>query len=195
MSEDLTIQEAIVKKAADKKWLVSEATAELTKETGHSRDEIAKELIYLVKRRDISISESSSYRTLAQYSLSPYCLWFWGTLLVTILSVFLTAISSGFLIYLRYIFGGALIIFLPGFSFVELLYPKGDELNQLTRVALSVGMSALVFTPICGLALNYTPLGIRLIPILAFLAGLTFIFLLLAISRKHAYYKLAKGVS
>ena len=194
MSEESAIQEALVKKAADNKWRVSEATAELSKESGLSRDEIAKELITLVRRRELSVSENSPYRSLLRYSVSPYSVWFWATILATILSVVLTAASSGFVVYFRYIFGGALIVFLPGFSLVELLYPKGDELNQLTRVALSVGLSALVITPLCGLVLNYTPFGIKLIPVLAFLAGLTVIFLLFAVSRKHVYYKLAKGI-
>jgi len=194
MSEESAIQEALVKKAADNKWRVSEATAELSKESGLSRDEIAKELITLVRRRELSVSENSPYRSLLRYSFSPYSVWFWATILATILSVVLTAASSGFVVYFRYIFGGALIVFLPGFSLVELLYPKGDELNQLTRVALSVGLSALVITPLCGLVLNYTPFGIKLIPVLAFLAGLTVIFLLFAVSRKHVYYKLAKGI-
>jgi len=193
--EEPSIHDALVKKAAERWWSVSEATAELSKETGYTRDEIAKELIRLVRKKELSISEGSSYKALLRYATSPYNLWFWGTISATVLSVFLAAISSGLLVYLRYIFGGALVMFLPGFSLVQLLYPKGEELNQLSRVALSVGLSALVFTPLCGLVLNYTPFGIRLVPVLVFLAGLTVIFLLFAVGRKHAYYKLGKGIS
>ncbi len=68
------------------------------------------------------------------------------------------------MLYLRYVFGGLLVLFLPGFSLIELLYAKRKELDDLTRLALSIGLS-LAMVPLDGLVLNYTPFGIRLLPV------------------------------
>jgi uncharacterized membrane protein len=95
-------------------------------------------------------------------------------------------------LYLRYAFGSALVLFMPGYSLIEALYPK-RELDELTRFALSIGLS-LALVPLVGLVLNYTPFGIRLLPVTLSTAGLTVVLLLLALSRKHAYYRLAKGL-
>lgn len=104
----------------------------------------------------------------------------------------LVSVTSGVAIYLRYIFGSALVLFVPGYSLIQALYPKG-ELDELERLALSIGLS-LALVPLVGLVLNYTPFGIRLLPIAFSLAGLTLSLLIVALQRKHAYYKLAKGV-
>jgi len=53
---------------------------------------------------------------------------------------------------------------------VEALYPRGDELTPLERLALSIGLS-LAVVPLVGLVLNYTPWGIRLVPVTAALAA------------------------
>ena len=83
-------------------------------------------------------------------------------------------------------------MFLPGYALIEALYPK-RELDELTRFALSIGLS-LALVPLTGLVLNYTPWGIRLLPVTISIAGLTVVFLVVALYRKHQYYKLAKGV-
>jgi len=49
--------------------------------------------------------------------------------------------------------------------------------------------------PLVGLVLNYTPFGIRLLPVALSLSGLTLLFLVLALRRKHAYYKVAKDLA
>jgi len=67
-------------------------------------------------------------------------------------------------------------LYLPGFSLVELLDGKRKELDDLTRLALSIGLS-IAIVPLDGLVLNYTPFGVRLVPIAISLAGLTIIFL------------------
>lgn len=102
--------------------------------------------------------------------------------------------SSPYGLYLRYVFRGLLILYLPGYSLIEFLYPKKKDLEILTRIALSIGLS-LAIVPLTGLALNYTPFGIRLLlPTAISLAGITMILLILGLRRKDAYYKLAKGV-
>ncbi|HAG08847.1 MAG TPA: hypothetical protein DCK87_04690 [Desulfotomaculum sp.] len=68
--------------------------------------------------------------------------------------------------YLRVILGLPFILFFPGYALIAALFPNKDDLPGIERVALSFGLSIAV-VPLLGLALNYTPWGIRLLPILA----------------------------
>ena len=64
------------------------------------------------------------------------------------------------------------MLFLPGYSLIAALFPRKDDLDGIERVALSFGLSIAV-VPLLGLALNYTPFGIRLTPILIVLSVFT----------------------
>jgi uncharacterized membrane protein/LysM repeat protein len=52
---------------------------------------------------------------------------------------------------------------------VAALYPRKEDLDPIERAALSSGLS-IAIVPLIGLALNYSPWGIRLNPILAFVS-------------------------
>ena len=65
-----------------------------------------------------------------------------------------------------------MVLFLPGYSLIATLFPRRDDLDAIERIALSFGLSIAV-TPLLGLALNYTPFGIRLLPILIVLSVFT----------------------
>lgn len=86
---------------------------------------------------------------------------------------------------LRVLLGLPFVLVLPGYALVAALFPerhrtyevaKGEEgeeieaveegIDGLERAALSLGLSIAV-VPLIGLGLNYTPWGIRLVPILA----------------------------
>ena len=82
------------------------------------------------------------------------------------------------------------MLYLPGNTFVEALFPDklsvetgGEKIGKIERLALSLGMS-IVIVPIVGLILNYTPWGIRLIPITLSLLALTLIFAMVAVLRR-----------
>ena len=75
---------------------------------------------------------------------------------------------------IRAVVGFPLVLFLPGYSLVSALFPRSDELDGIERIALSVGLSICIVVFI-GLALNYTPWGIRLGPILLALSSFTLI--------------------
>jgi len=68
----------------------------------------------------------------------------------------------------RIALGLVFVLFLPGYVLVAALYPRKDDLDLVERLALSLGLSIAV-VPLIGLGLNYSPWGIRLNPILAFL--------------------------
>ncbi len=64
------------------------------------------------------------------------------------------------------------MIFLPGFSLSAMLFPKRDDLEGIERIAFSFILS-LAVTPLLGLILNFTPFGIRLVPVLVVLSVFT----------------------
>lgn len=85
---------------------------------------------------------------------------------------------------LRVVLGLPLVLFLPGYALIAALFPEAgagspdDEdgeregIDGIERVALSFGLSIAV-TPLLGLVLNFTPWGIRLVPILIAVGGFT----------------------
>lgn len=74
---------------------------------------------------------------------------------------------------LRNILGLPLVLFLPGYALIAALFPAKSDLDGIERTALSFGLSIAV-VPLIGLGLNYTPWGIRLLPILISLSVFTF---------------------
>ena len=66
----------------------------------------------------------------------------------------------------RVVLGLLLVLFLLGYSLIAALFPGKDDLDGIERIALSFGLSIAV-VPLLGLALDYTPFGIRLVPMLA----------------------------
>ena len=159
---------------------------------GYKTDESVKALLSLQSSKRVVVEEARPYSSLSAYVWSPLSIWFWAALGAVILSVALISVTSGVILYLRYVFGSALIIFLPGYSLIEALYPKG-ELDDLIRFALSIGLS-IAIVPLTGLVLNYTPFGIRLLPVAFSIASITVALLIVALTRKYAYYRLAKGI-
>jgi len=74
--------------------------------------------------------------------------------------------------FLRILFGLAMVLFIPGYALIAAFFPARGDLDGIERVALSFGLSIAV-SPLIGLALNYTPWGIRLDPILTSLTLFT----------------------
>ena len=87
----------------------------------------------------------------------------------TISCVYVPILNESFL---RILFGVAMVLFIPGYALIAALFPARGDLDGIERVALSFGLSIAV-VPLIGLALNYTPWGIRLDPILASLTLFT----------------------
>jgi uncharacterized membrane protein len=79
---------------------------------------------------------------------------------VLILTAFLVPDSP-----LRIALGFPFVLFFPGYALVCALFPRKNDLGLDERIALSLGLS-LAIIPLIGLILNYTPFGIKLIPLL-----------------------------
>jgi uncharacterized membrane protein len=84
----------------------------------------------------------------------------------------------------RWVLGSVFVLYLPGFSLIQLLFPKGKEIDALERFALSIGLS-LAVVPLIGLVLNFTPWGIRFAPITTSLGAFTTVALIAAAMRKY----------
>lgn len=107
---------------------------------------------------------------------------------------------------LRVLFGLPFILFIPGYALIAALFPEASEgsiedvsadeatdqtletedrdgIDGIERVALSFGLSIAV-VPLIGLILNFTPFGIRLIPILVSVAGFSLAMTALAAHRR-----------
>jgi uncharacterized membrane protein len=96
---------------------------------------------------------------------------------------------------LRIVLGLPFILFVPGYALIAALFPEagsapsaatGDDtttgtaeqttndrgIDGIERVALASGLS-IAIVPLVGLGLNFTPWGIRLVPIMVATSGLT----------------------
>lgn len=117
---------------------------------------------------------------------------------------------------LRVPLGLAFVLFVPGYAFIAALFPEAGEspeespsaspgetlddaesskwsvsvtsqegIDGLERVALSFGLSIAV-VPLIGLALNFTPWGIRPVPITIAVSGFTLVATAVAAGRRQA---------
>lgn len=172
----------------------------------------AKELYRMVRSGVIEIVDPNPPKTFLEFFLSKYNAGFItasSMLLFGVICIYFTE-SSGLLeqalivdgvaqqllssLYMtgriaRYALGSIMVLFLPGYSLVEALYPDENSLNPLERLALSIGLS-LALVPLVGLILNYTPWGIRLSPVVVALTILVTSLLLISAYRKFTLVKL-----
>jgi uncharacterized membrane protein len=92
-----------------------------------------------------------------------------------LLAIVLLTLLIDLLIYgisvepVRVALGLLLVLFFPGYVLVSALYPRQEQLKGVERIALGLGLS-LALVPLLGLALNFTPWGIRLTPIVVTLS-------------------------
>lgn len=101
-------------------------------------------------------------------------------LAVAVLTIYLPFINETFL---RVIFTVPVILFIPGYVLIAALFPEKSSIDGIERFALSVGLSIAV-VPLIGLALNYTPWGIRLDPIVTSLIIFTVIMAIITFFRR-----------
>lgn len=100
---------------------------------------------------------------------------------------------------LRIVFGLPLVLFLPGYAFIAALFPEQGQtpppaedqstqakgIDGIERVALSFGLS-IALVPLLGLLLNFTPWGIRLVPVLVSISAVTVGLCVIAVARRWA---------
>jgi len=151
-----------------------------------TEDEFADLVQRLASRGQIKVYDEQIGKSLLHDYLADWgkSLWFYTSIIASVAAA-ITAYgippNSPFLV-LRMALGLLFVLFLPGYVTVEALLPA-MELNVVSRVVLSVGVS-LVLDMFSGLALNFTPWGIRLVPIVLSLGTLTICIATLALVRK-----------
>jgi len=116
---------------------------------------------------------------------------------LTVLAILLPVVSET---PLRVVLGLSFVLFVPGYAFIAALFPEagpsventsaeasdaGDRsgIDGIERVALSIG-SSIAITPLIGLVLNFTPWGIRLVPILGGVSAFTLVAVAVATVRR-----------
>ena len=165
--------------------LIKEAMLEL----GSPEEEVLQHVIELhnVGRLKLHVTVKTVPQDFFAYLFSYHSLWFWVMLFLclgTTVSVF-TISNWGYPYDLvRYGLGSVFVLFLPGFSLMKTLFPT-REIDNIERTALSIGIS-IGIVPIVGLLLNYTPWGIRLIPIMVSLLVFTLLLTVTGVFREYS---------
>jgi hypothetical protein len=188
------IEDRILEKSSTKDISLEKLVRDLSAELGCKQDKIIAGVIRLQTGSRILVRETVPYRRFMDYLLSPISMWFWELAVTTVVSLGLVFASSGLALYLRYVFGSLLVLFLPGYSLIGFIYFKKDDLDYLTRISVSFAMS-LAITTMVGLVLNFTPFGITLLPVALSTAGVTIGLLFLTALRKYSYYSLANTMA
>lgn len=159
-------------------------------------EETTKILIELENENLLKFTKAqpTAPKSLGAYLDSRNALWFWITTALAAgaaLTVFIVPETAYPLSYIRYALGAVFVLFLPGYAFMKMLFPRklpiatsSENLENIERIALSLGMS-LALTPLVGLVLNYTPWGIRLAPVTLSLLALTLVFAAAAVVREY----------
>ncbi len=103
----------------------------------------------------------------------------------------LALVASGTALFLpdwrspvRVVLGFAFVLVAPGYALTTALFPKKGELAGAERLALCLGLSTAV-VPLLGLLLNYTPWGIRLVPVTFSLTLFVCLMIGLILYRRH----------
>jgi hypothetical protein len=156
-------------------------------------EEISALLVELENENRINfIKKKALPPTSRVYVFFRESIWYWVVItlaIATTFTVFTIPDNASPLLYLRSTLGMIFVLFLPGYAFIRTLFPSklpvktsSKNMDAIERFALSFGMS-IVFVPLVGLILNYTPLGIRLVPITLSLLMLTVVFGTIALIR------------
>jgi len=132
----------------------------------------------------VIISDKDEKKTAPPFKPGSYNLDIILIVALTLLTVAFVLIPPLNKTFVRTILGILLVLFIPGYSLIAALFPKWGDLDGIERAALSFGLSIAV-TPLIGLALNYTPWGIRLDPILISLTIFTMAMCLIAYLRRR----------
>lgn len=183
---------ALLEILGSKEMMMEELIDIAMKRLNLKKHEVARAIYRLREASLIAMIDPYPPKGPIRFLLSSRSTWFWLLALAIVLTNSAIYILPKYppFIYARYLLGSLFVLYLPGASLIELLYPKKEDLSQLERLALSIGLS-LALVPLVGLILNYTPWGIRLDPIATSLTLLTLSLALAAVYRKYSYYLLA----
>ena len=102
-------------------------------------------------------------------------------IIITLITVPIVEFTQG---AQRIILGVILLLFFPGYTFTTALFPAKRNLRGIERAGLTFIMS-LALVSLTGLALNYTPWGIRLNPIVVSVTVLIILLSIITLIRRR----------
>jgi hypothetical protein len=147
----------------------------MVRAAGYSEEDTISEISRLEKLGRLRLRSSfQNVREFKRLFFSFSMLWYWGVIaisLTAIISVLAISPSLFPFVYIRWISGLAILLWVPGFCFVKALFPK-KEIGNLETLILSVS-SSLILVIFVGLFCNFTPLGLGELPIVAALSALS----------------------
>ncbi|MCW4000710.1 MAG: DUF1616 domain-containing protein [Candidatus Bathyarchaeota archaeon] len=153
-------------------------------------------IVELENEGNLIFTDRSSTSNFRSYIFSKKASWFWVVIILSIGSCLSTFIISDSASPIRLVFSSIFVLFLPGYAIIRLLFPikvpittQSQNMDDIERIAMSFGTS-IVLVPMVGLILNYTPWGIRLIPLTTCLLLLTVFFAILAVWRSSKQFVL-----
>lgn len=109
--------------------------------------------------------------------------------ILAIIFVLVPPFNQGFL---RIVFALPLIIFLPGYMLIAIMFPKRGELSSIERFTFSIGFS-IAITVFGGFGLNYTRWGFKSDSITISLSLIIGILFLLTFIQRWRYWKESYG--
>ncbi len=104
-----------------------------------------------------------------------------GLVILTDIFVLVPVLNESFI---RTALGLPLLLFLPGYALIAMLFPEKSGLEGMERIALSIAMSVSV-VPLIGLALGHTSWGIHEVPLLISFSTFTLTMLIIAYVRRR----------
>lgn len=179
------------KKPRSVKELVSLAKGQLN----ITEQELYKILVEIQNKNIIKLERNTlpKLTNLSTYLKSKQALRYWLTTAITIFSaivVFIIPDNFYPLAYIRAVLSLILILWLPGYTFLNVLFPYNfatknstNPLQLVERVSLSIGLS-IVIVSLIVLLLNFTSFGINLTPIVLSLMLFILIFVTVGVIRE-----------
>lgn len=147
----------------------------LARAAGYSEEDTLSEISRLEKLGRLKLGTSKQkVREFRRLFFSFSMLWYWGVIaisLTAIISVLAISPSLFPFVYIRWLSGLAILLWVPGFCFVKALFPK-KEIGNLETLILSVS-SSLILVVLVGLFCNFTPLGLSELPVVVTLSALS----------------------
>ena len=125
------------------------------------------------------MNEETRIKTISQVPADLILIVIW--LAASIAVIYLPFFNAGLV---RFFLALPVILFIPGYCIIAVIYPKKGDIELIERIALSFGLSITV-VPLIGFVLNFTPWGIRLDPIMVALTLLAMVMIAAAFYRRN----------
>jgi hypothetical protein len=182
-----TLDRCIIQIVTDKQPETLEQLIKLVQQKfSVTQTEIMEHIINLQKQGKIMLKNNTASTSIKDYLFSAQAIWFWVVIILALvgaITTFIVSENASPAVYLRYVLGSLFVLYLPGYSLMRALLPQ-KEMSTVWQITISI-VTSLVIVPITALALNYTPWGIKLVPVTLSLLALTLIFSIIAIVREH----------